>query len=130
MNWWKAAMVRCLKTAAETALAVIGTNAIGITEVDWLGVLSAAALGAVVCFLTCLAGLPEVEDVEAGDGGVEWHPEASDVPPMHMGERPQDGWGGVEGPEVFDGAGVGEAKGRTVAVVLTGTMTFEGGDEA
>ena len=36
---------------AETALAVIGTNTIGITDVDWLGLLSACALSGVVTIL-------------------------------------------------------------------------------
>ena len=38
--WLKCVGIRVAKTMAETALAVIGTNVIGITEVDWLGVLS------------------------------------------------------------------------------------------
>ncbi len=59
-KWFKAAGVRAVKTVAETALAIIGTNVIGITEVDWLGVLSACALSGVVTILTCIKGLPEV----------------------------------------------------------------------
>ena len=58
----KAALIRTAKTMAETALALIGTNTIGITEVDWLGVLSAAALSGVVTILTCIKGLPEVKE--------------------------------------------------------------------
>ena len=50
-----------LKTMAETALALIGTNTIGITEVDWIGLLSACALSGVVTILTCIKGLPEVK---------------------------------------------------------------------
>ena len=57
----KAAAVRTVKTMAETALAIIGTNTIGITEVDWIGLLSAAALAGVVTILTCIKGLPEVK---------------------------------------------------------------------
>ena len=57
----KAAAVRTAKTMAETSLSIIGTNTIGITDVDWLGVLSAAALSGVVTILTCVKGLPEVE---------------------------------------------------------------------
>ncbi len=49
--WLKTVGIRTLKTMAETAIAVIGTNAIGITEVDWLGVLSAVALSGVVTVL-------------------------------------------------------------------------------
>ena len=53
-NWLKAAGVRTVKTMAETALALIGTNTIGITDVDWVGVLSACALSGVVTILTCV----------------------------------------------------------------------------
>ena len=60
IKWIKAAGIRTVKTMAETALAVIGTNMIGITDVDWLGVLSAAALSGVVTILTCIKGLPEL----------------------------------------------------------------------
>lgn len=61
-KWIKAAAVRTVKTMAETALAIIGTNIIGITEVDWLGVASACALSGVVTVLTCVKGLPEVDE--------------------------------------------------------------------
>lgn len=50
-KWLKETGVRTVKTMAETALAVIGTNTIGITEVDWLGLLSACALSGVVTIL-------------------------------------------------------------------------------
>ena len=59
-NWLKAAGIRTVKTMAETAIALLGTHTIGITEVDWLGVLSACALSGVVTILTCIKGLPEV----------------------------------------------------------------------
>ncbi len=61
LKWLKAAGIRSLKTMAETALALIGTNTIGITEVQWLGLLSACALSGVVTILTCIKGLPEVK---------------------------------------------------------------------
>lgn len=61
-NWLKAAGVRTVKTMAETALAIIGTNTIGITDVNWVGVLSACALSGVVTILTCVKGLPEVKE--------------------------------------------------------------------
>ena len=61
-NWLKAAGIRTVKTMAETALALIGTNTIGITDVDWVGVLSACALSGVVTILTCVKGLPEVKE--------------------------------------------------------------------
>lgn len=61
LKWLKAAGVRTVKTMAETAVALIGTNTIGITDVDWLGVLSACALSGIVTVLTCIKGLPEVK---------------------------------------------------------------------
>lgn len=61
IKWIKAAGVRALKTVAQTAVALIGTNAIGITEVNWVGVASGAALAGVVSLLTSLAGIPEVD---------------------------------------------------------------------
>lgn len=51
LTWLKIVGKKTVKTMAETALAVIGTNVIGITEVDWLGVLSAVALSGVVTIL-------------------------------------------------------------------------------
>lgn len=62
LNWLKAAGVRTIKTMAETAIALIGTNTIGITEVDWIGLLSACALSGVVTILTCIKGLPELKE--------------------------------------------------------------------
>ena len=61
-DWVKAALVRAIKTAAQTAVALIGTNAIGITGVDWVAVASAAALAAVVSLLSSIAGIPEVRE--------------------------------------------------------------------
>ncbi len=61
-KWIKAAGIRAVKTMAETALAVIGTNTFGITEVDWLGLLSACLLSGVITLLTCIKGLPEIRD--------------------------------------------------------------------
>ena len=60
-TWIKAAGIRTVKTMAETAIALIGTNTIGITDVDWLGVGSACLLSGVVTILTCIKGLPEVK---------------------------------------------------------------------
>lgn len=61
-KWLKAASVRAVKTIAQTAVSLIGTNAIGITEVDWFAVLSASVLAGIVSVLTSIAGLPEVKE--------------------------------------------------------------------
>lgn len=63
LKWFKAAGIRAVKTMAETALSLIGTNTIGITDVDWLGVLSACALSGVVTLLVCIKGLPKIKEV-------------------------------------------------------------------
>lgn len=60
-KWARAAAVRALKTAAQTAVATIGTTAT-LGGVDWLLVGSTAAVAAIVSVLTSLAGLPEVDD--------------------------------------------------------------------
>lgn len=62
LNWLKAAGVRTVKTMAETALAIIGTNTMGVTEVDWIGVISACALSGLITALTCVKWLPEVKE--------------------------------------------------------------------
>lgn len=62
LNWLKSVSIKVAKTMAETALAVIGTNTIGITEVDWLGLLSACALSGVVTVLFNIKSLPEAKE--------------------------------------------------------------------
>lgn len=64
-SWMKAALIRMARTFGEAALAYIGTNAVLLTDVSWLGVISAGAMGAVISFLLALTGLPEVEPEEA-----------------------------------------------------------------
>ncbi|MBN1321408.1 MAG: hypothetical protein JXA87_11295 [Thermoleophilia bacterium] len=58
--WWHAAGIRALKTFAQTAIATIGAAAL-ITDINWIAVVSASALAAVLSLLTSLAGLPEVD---------------------------------------------------------------------
>ena len=67
-RWWAAAFVRALKTFAQTIVALVGVDAIGIAQVDWPGILSTAALALVLSFLTSIGGLPEVGD----DGGDDY----------------------------------------------------------
>ena len=57
-KWLRAALVRALKTVAQTAAATIGT-AVMISEVDWRMVVSAALLSGALSLLTSVAGLPE-----------------------------------------------------------------------
>lgn len=62
-KWWKAALVRALKTFAQTAVGLIPA-AVTLQQVDWLVVLETSACAFLASLLTSLAGLPEVE---AGD---------------------------------------------------------------
>ena len=60
-KWWKAAAVRAVKTFAQAAIGTIGASVV-IADVDWLVVLSASVLAAILSLLTSVAGLPEVEN--------------------------------------------------------------------
>ncbi len=60
-NWWKAAAVRTIKTFAEVLISMV-TVGQAFSEVEWLHVLSVSGVAALLAFLTCFAGLPEVED--------------------------------------------------------------------
>lgn len=61
--WMKAALVRAIKTVAQTAVATIGTAAV-LSSVDWRMVVSASVLAGVLSLLTSVAGLPEVKTEE------------------------------------------------------------------
>lgn len=57
-----AALIRAVRTLAQTAVATIGTTAL-LSEVDWKVVASASVLAAILSILTSIAtGLPEVEE--------------------------------------------------------------------
>lgn len=62
-KWMRAAAIRALKTAAQTAVAMIPAAAM-IQQVDWIAVVCTAALSAVVSILTSVAGIPEVKGGE------------------------------------------------------------------
>lgn len=66
-SFWKAAAIRALHTMAQTAIATIGTAAM-MEDVNWLAVLSASVLAAVVSILkSIVVGMPEVDNNEPGE---------------------------------------------------------------
>lgn len=58
----KAALIRAVRTIAQTAIATISTAAV-MSDVNWLMVGSASLLAGILSILTSIAtGLPEVEE--------------------------------------------------------------------
>ena len=67
-RFWTAAMLRAVRTIAQTAIATIGTAAL-LSEINWLAVGSASALAGILSVLTSIStGLPEASDPEGGCG--------------------------------------------------------------
>ena len=62
-DFFKAALVRAIKTVAQTALATIGTSAV-LSAVDWKVVISASVLAGLLSLLTSVAGIPEATSVK------------------------------------------------------------------
>ena len=60
-EFWRAAAIRAIRTAAQTAIATIGTSAM-LSEINWSAVASTTAVATILSLLTSIAtGLPEVE---------------------------------------------------------------------
>jgi hypothetical protein len=62
IRWLEAAGIRAVKTAAQTAVSLIGTGAVGFTDLDWLQIASVSGVAAVLSLLTSVAGLPELDE--------------------------------------------------------------------
>ena len=62
-EWAKAALIRAVRTFAESAIAYIGTGKLLLGDVNWLAALSAGGFGFVMAWLLALAGLPEVKKI-------------------------------------------------------------------
>lgn len=60
-KWIKAALVRCVRTVAQTSVATIGAAAV-LSDVNWVMVVSASLLAGLLSILTSIAGLPEVKE--------------------------------------------------------------------
>ena len=60
-QWLKAALIRALKTVAQTAVSMLTVGQY-FTDVDGLGIASISLVAGIISILTSLAGLPEVEE--------------------------------------------------------------------
>lgn len=70
-TWWKATLIRAVKTFAECMLGYITIGAT-ISEINWVHALSASAVATLAAVLWAVKGLPEVEykdTVEAYEDG-------------------------------------------------------------
>ena len=69
-EWLKAALIRAIKTFAQTAAASITVGA-AMEEVQWLRVLSVSGVAFVLSMLTSLAGLQEVDEKQPPDAIID-----------------------------------------------------------
>lgn len=66
-DFWRATVIRAIKTVCQTAIATIGTATL-IEDVNWLVVASASALAGILSVLTSIVvGLPEVKTNEMSE---------------------------------------------------------------
>ena len=74
--FWRAALERAVKTLAQTLVALIGTQAVGVMDLDWGQMLSVAATATVLSVLTSIGS------ASFGNYGPSLANEAV-VPPLH-----------------------------------------------
>lgn len=54
VSFWKDTFERAISTAAETAAALIGTNQVGVTQLDWKSIASVSATAAILTILKAI----------------------------------------------------------------------------
>ena len=60
-EFWKATLVRAIRTMAQAAITLIGSDMVNIVSLDWPSILGCTATMGVLSILTSIAtGLPEV----------------------------------------------------------------------
>lgn len=65
-DFWRGAAERAAKTLAQALIAAIGTEQLGILELDWRQVLSLGLTAAVLSLLTSVASAPFGPRAEVG----------------------------------------------------------------
>lgn len=64
IRWFKAAIIRAIRTWAQTFIALVPTSAVIISDLNFKLCISGATLAAILSLVTAIAGLPEVEAEE------------------------------------------------------------------
>ncbi|TCD53780.1 holin [Alloscardovia theropitheci] len=54
-EFWLDTAERAVKTAAQAAIGVLGTGAVGLLQIDWTNVLSVTLMAALISILTSIA---------------------------------------------------------------------------
>ncbi len=60
-EWIRCAMIRAIKTMAQSAVSLITVGSM-VIDIDWIGILSISMTAGIASLLTSLAGLPEVKE--------------------------------------------------------------------
>ena len=58
-QWFISSGIRAVKTMAQSAIAMLTGEQLGVLQVDWIGIASVVAMAGIISILTSLAGLPE-----------------------------------------------------------------------
>ena len=61
-EWIVAALIRAVRTFAQTLITLIGSDYINIIDIDWVRILGIAGTTALVSILMSITGLPEVKE--------------------------------------------------------------------
>ncbi|MCD1285250.1 MULTISPECIES: holin [unclassified Brevibacterium] len=86
-EFWKGAAERALRTAAQTAIALIGTDQVGLLALDWAQIASVTATATLLSVLMSIAG--------GGTGSGPSFTNAEEIP------AEEDGGSNVVGEEAF-----------------------------
>ena len=62
INWLKAALIRAIRTFAQGAITLIGSDLINVLNINWLQILGISTTMAILSILNSLTGLPEVDE--------------------------------------------------------------------
>lgn len=58
LKFWKQALERAIKTAAQTAVLIFGAGQVNVLSIDWLTLAGLTAGGFALSILTSIASLP------------------------------------------------------------------------